>query len=267
MQSLLHITLALLLSSSSLLAMTKTDYSTMASLSLQNRIEDIPESNEYLYKLKQRLEIAPLDKTELSLTTEDFEIYEKTLKEKDLFRLKKHQKILFKKLSDYIKRSKKLTSSQILNSWMNFNLTKNEKESLRYLIDLRYKKASKETPKLETDLIQLMQSFNAVSISNYQKNGFTFAESLYARHMALYKEMLSLMENNFDPMIYFHIESCMKAEEKFLIQAYYDEQLNIFSRSAIATKNSREDSLQHLLKSYFEKRKLYTTGEEFFYSS
>jgi hypothetical protein len=78
--------------------------------------------------------------------------------------------------------------------------------------------------------------------------------------------MLTHLKNNFDPMIFFHIESCMQAEEKILIHSHYDETLNSFAHAKITSTNEIEDNLRKLLKAYFKKRETLSEKSFFIYS-
>lgn len=233
---------------------SSSDYQTLLSQSMLLNFEDVKSQQDYLQDVKQRLTNTSFSHVDLTLVSKDFHFFEKNYTEDHLKRFYKNQKTLYKKLANEIKYDKHSSLSQAINTWMNFSLTKNEKESLNYMLSLKDQEIKTGEPYAKSQIQILLRSFEDRSLEDYYKKGFSLPEALYARHTRLYNEMLNVLKTHFDPEIYFHIESCLQAEEKILLQSYLDDQLYRFARAEIAANKEHDDVLRDLLKMFFLKR-------------
>ncbi len=236
------------------IALSPVEYRNLSTKCLKPSFEELPSQEEYFENLTQRISSLDDLETQETLVKNDFASFDQTDDSKIAIALKRlkinfNQKLFFK-----LSKEPTYTLDKYINSWLRHSLTANEKQSYTYILSLRTLDLENASSSTEKTIGELMQTFKAPSIAEYKKRGFSTSEAKYIRHVALLQEMLFRMEEHFDPQIYFHIESSLKAEAKFVWQAFVEQKLIDFSTGRIDTFSEYENSFQPLFKSYFERR-------------
>lgn len=224
-------------------------------LSLRPALEEISSSDSYLEHLETKRKTLSKSAAEETFFQEDFkdlnDIFDS--KEIKLKRFLKTESKLLKKISSLAKNLDSKPLKNHLLHWSRLTLKETEKKSLSYVKELKSKKVE-ELDGPEKQFAILLQTFKAPTVASYVERGFTEHEARYIRMMSLFETMLDSMKTNFDPEIYFHIESCMNIEKKFVVHARLDEVFEKYSKGQMICQCDSDRKLQDLFQIYYTKK-------------
>lgn len=166
-----------------------------------------------------------------------------------------------KKLHLYIqafcKKHSSTTISSLLKEWSSFHFSKQEKETLYYFQELTEPSVDHHLSSLEQHL-QSILLYHDLMKRTFQEHKekyslFYFEHGNYLLDLYTHKKMLHLLDHDFQPAVFHHIETYLKIAKKNASFFHNTNLLHHMIQGDIALSNESEIAAKRLLKPHLKK--------------
>jgi hypothetical protein len=151
--------------------------------------------------------------------------------------------------------------SHLLKEWASFHFTSSEKDTFLYFHELKDTPPDQKLTFLEHHLLSIVSHQDLLhSTFNQHKEEFSSFYQYYGDYLIdlnTHQNMLKLLDHDFEPFIYHHIETYLQIAKKKAFFLHLTHLLHQMTQGTIALTTQADIDAKHLLKPYLKKIESY----------